>query len=220
MLGSSPWPKLTSELFLGIIWESTLWPKASWGPFQKFNQINNQGQWDALALLHLLEQTQLTQPAADPLTAPRQHRWPWTALLFKQGCREHAQAYAALHQGPEETRLMQSEPGLVLVTKLLLSSITASLRCGAVQENKPPFTCSQVQGGMEDAFVTSWDAGGGTGVGGGPFPQQPGGSILRSQRQSLPRSSVGSCWDLCVQEQKQWAGLHGGGSGDALCTVI
>lgn len=114
---------------------------------------------------------------------------------------------------------MQSEPGLVLVAKLLLSSITASLPCGAVQENKPPFACSQVQGGMEDAFVTSWDAGGGTGVVGGPFPQQPGGSILRSQRQSLQCGEL--LGPMCTgAETMSRLTLGGGGGGDALCTVI
>lgn len=63
---------------------------------------------------------------------------------------------------------MQSRPGLTLVAKLLLSSTAASLPCGAVQENKPPFAWSQVHGGLEDAAIACWGTGGGTSVGDGP----------------------------------------------------
>lgn len=77
------------------------------------------------------------------------------------GVQESATAYAGLQQGPEETRRMQSQPGLTLVAKLLLSSTAVPLPCGPCRKTNH-FAWSKVDGGLEDAAVACWGTGGGT----------------------------------------------------------
>lgn len=123
-----------------------------------------------MALLNLLEQTQLTGPAADPLLAQRKHRWPWTAMPLQQGCRNVPQSMQGCRSVPQcmqgctrgSRKVLDAVPaGLMLVAQLLLPA-----PLWALQENKPPLLGPRLMehwkgllepaGALEEAAGMAW----------------------------------------------------------------